>query len=473
MTMPAPQNARPAAKRSSTRSKDSKPQGSQRLESKADTAEWAARRLEEVMMARLGLGGGGSGDAAAELSVAGGKKRKAKAAPADGAAKAVKKKSKKLAKEEEGEEGEEEKDKHASLAKRTEREGKLGGNKSKRDELSLLSADDNQRWLDLSGAESENEDDDGNLDDYYDEDEDEDEDADGRFTSDSEQDFQSDDEFSSRAGGLHEVEDDDDSHAASNESPTTSSPNNSTSNEQSTAGPQVIVFQDAARAPPTTSALLASTNTKAAYRAFMSSSIKKQTTAAPRTKLSAREAEQEQQDQQHDRDLAELLRDSKLVEQFTRNELTGADRRAHMREQVVALGGKPAKLKVPRNIQMGMDVKERARGAQRLQEAKDLGTYHSSLKTQIMGAQGQKDLKAKTDRIKERVKHRSRGIDGGFGSFRNGTLHIGKDEMERVEKMGKPARGGGGGGGRGRGGGGGRGGRGRGSSGKKPTKIRR
>ncbi|KAJ3171224.1 hypothetical protein HDU88_008261 [Geranomyces variabilis] len=442
--MTAPYKTKAAAKRPSSKSRDSKPRATAQPETKADTAEWAARRLDEVMMARLGLGGSVTEEEAKPSS----KKRKAKAGPPVAAARDTKTKKKKVEAEEEEQEEEQP---HSFETEQVD--GKPFG-------YSIF-----EKWLAVGGAESESDDSDDeaetgswgedNGEDYEDEDEDADE-----VDSDQE-DFQSDDEFTGLTGGDSEDEEEEEG----------------TSPQPSSLGPQVIVFQDAVRSTETQSALLASTsqNTKSAYRAFMSSSIKKQTSSAkPPKKLSAREAEQETLDLQHDRDLADLLRTSKLVEQFTTSELTGADRRAHMRDKVVALGGKAAKLKIPRQIQMGMDVKERQRGAQRLQEAKDLGTYHAKFKTQIMGAQGQKDLAAKTDRIKERVKHRSRGIDGGFGSFRNGTLHVGKDEMERVEKMGKkPARGGGGGGGRGRGGGGRGGGRGGRSSGKKPTKIRR
>ncbi|KAI8590419.1 hypothetical protein BDZ88DRAFT_102752 [Geranomyces variabilis] len=396
------------------------------------------------MMARLGLGG----SEAEEEPKPSSKKRKAKAGPPVAAARDTKKKKKKVEAEQKEEEEQEE---EQPLSFETEQ---VDGKHGKPFGYSVF-----ERWLAVGGAESENEDSDDKVE-TGSWGEDNDEDDEDEVESDQE-DFQSDDEFTGVTGGDSEDEEEEEG----------------TSPQPSSSGPQVIVFQDAVRSTEIQSGLLASTpqNTKSAYRAFMSSSIKKQTSSAkPPKKLSAREAEQETLDLQHDRDLADLLRTSKLVEQFTTSELTGADRRAHMRDKVVALGGKAAKLKIPRQIQMGMDVKERQRGAQRLQEAKDLGTYHAKFKTQIMGAQGQKDLAAKTERIKERVKHRSRGIDGGFGSFRNGTLHVGKDEMERVEKMGKkPARGGGGGGGRGRGGGGRGGGRGGRSSGKKPTKIRR
>ncbi|KAJ3145700.1 hypothetical protein HDU89_006935 [Geranomyces variabilis] len=436
--MTAPYKTKAAAKRPSSKSRDFKPRASAQPETKADTAEWAARRLDEVMMARLGLGG-----SVAEEEPKPSKKRKAKAGPPVAAARDTKKKKKKV--EAEQEENEEQEEEQPQSPETEQVDGKPFG-------YGIF-----ERWLAVGGAESEN---DASDDEVETGSWGEDNDEVDEVESDQE-DFQSDDEFTGLTGGDGEDEEEEEG----------------TSPQPSSSGPQVIVFQDAVRSSETQSALLASTpqNSKSAYRAFMSSSIKKQTSSAkPPKKLSAREAEQETLDLQHDRDLADLLRTSKLVEQFTTSELTGADRRAHLRDKVVALGGKAAKLKIPRQIQMGMDVKERQRGAQRLQEAKDLGTYHAKFKTQIMGAQGQKDLAAKTERIKERVKHRSRGIDGGFGSFRNGTLHVGKDEMERVEKMGKkPARGGGGGGGRGRGGGGRGGGRGGRSSGKKPTKIRR
>ncbi|KAJ3005366.1 hypothetical protein HKX48_000727, partial [Thoreauomyces humboldtii] len=197
---------------------------------------------------------------------------------------------------------------------------------------------------------------------------------------------------------------------------------------------KVVVFQDA-------TSRSAAAGSKNDWRAFMSSDIRKVSGEKPVQHLTKKEAEQEAEDKKHDRDLADLIKTSKLIEDHMASELTGNERRKHMAARVAELGGRTAKTRTPRAIQMGMDVKERERAARRLQDAKDLGVYHSSLKTQIMGEQGQKDLEQKTSRIKDRVKHRSRGIDGGFGSFRNGTLHVGKEDFERVEKQGKRAGG--------------------------------
>ncbi|KAI8826773.1 uncharacterized protein EV422DRAFT_10414 [Fimicolochytrium jonesii] len=242
------------------------------------------------------------------------------------------------------------------------------------------------------------------------------------------------DEGSSGVGG--DDDDDDD------EEPATTLPGLSKSNSNATRDPKIVVFTD------TSTTHTRSTGSKGDWKAFMSSSIKRLSSVPkPASKLTPTEAAQEVQDVQNDRSLAELLRASKLIDDYTAATLTGRDRRRHLEQRTIALGGHKAKVNVPQQIKTGMDAAERARAAKRLQTAKELGLYHASLKTQIMGATGEKEREARTERIRERVKHRSRGVEGGFGSFRNGVLKVSKAEIESVEKtarrvakIGKPRR---------------------------------
>ncbi|KAI9092690.1 hypothetical protein DFS34DRAFT_569147, partial [Phlyctochytrium arcticum] len=216
----------------------------------------------------------------------------------------------------------------------------------------------------------------------------------------------------------------------------------------------VVEFKD-----PTRNRAASSNGTKGAQRAFMSSSIKKLNSDGKPTKpLSKEDEELEKEDDQHDRDLMDLLQTTKLIEEYNEDQLAGADRRRHMFSKLEGLGVKSAKPKAPRAVRYGMEQKEKERGQKRLQEAKDLGTYHANYRTQIMGEAGVKEKATNLRRIKDKVKERSRGIAGDFGKFRNGTLHLSKDEIAGVEKQAAKVRGKSRGRGRGGSSGGGRGG---------------
>ncbi|TPX72117.1 hypothetical protein SpCBS45565_g00719 [Spizellomyces sp. 'palustris'] len=190
-------------------------------------------------------------------------------------------------------------------------------------------------------------------------------------------------------------------------------------------GPEVVVFQD------TSAQRSAPVGSKGDWKTFMSSNISKLSGEGKPTNLTKEEADQEEQDNQHDRDLMELLKTTKLIEEYNASQLAGTDRRKYMQEKLVELGAKPAKPKAPRAIRMGMELKEKERAAKRLEEAKNMGTYHSSLKAQIMGEAGKKEKESKVKRIKERVKARSRGIDEGGGG---GEAEAGVEEEEEVEE---------------------------------------
>ncbi|KAJ3245074.1 hypothetical protein HK104_007989, partial [Borealophlyctis nickersoniae] len=189
-------------------------------------------------------------------------------------------------------------------------------------------------------------------------------------------------------------------------------------------GPSVVVFND------TSVGRQEAPRSKADWKAFMSSEIKKVSGEVKRRKITREEAQQDAEDDQHDRELMDLLKTTKLVEQYTSSELTGADRRKYLEKKVVELGGMPEKRKAPLPMRIGMAKKEQERAAKRVQEAKDMGLYHSSLKTQILGSTGRAALDDKVS--KKRQARTNRGIDGGFGTFKNGTLFVGQKDIAAV-----------------------------------------
>ncbi|KAJ3032832.1 hypothetical protein HK097_005059, partial [Rhizophlyctis rosea] len=192
------------------------------------------------------------------------------------------------------------------------------------------------------------------------------------------------------------------------------------------AGPTVVVFNDP-------SGRKESSGTAADWRSFMSDKVKNVAGERPKPKISRKEAEQDAEDDQHDRDLMDLLKTTKLVEQYTADELVGRDRRKYNQQKVIELGGKaPKAAKAPLPMRIGFKMGLERIANKKLQEAKDMGMYHSTLKTQIMGSTA---LAAKQAEQTKRSKARKdKGIDFGFGSFKNGTLHVAKSAIEAVER---------------------------------------
>nr|KAJ3421809.1 hypothetical protein HK105_002228 [Polyrhizophydium stewartii] len=87
-------------------------------------------------------------------------------------------------------------------------------------------------------------------------------------------------------------------------------------------------------------------------------------------------------------------------------------------------------------MRLGMRKKAEERARKKLQEAKDMGMYHSSLRTQIMGS----DFVQKSD--KDRRKKRSDvGIIGSIGRIKDGVMHVSKKHIDSVNSPGGSARG--------------------------------
>ncbi|TPX51881.1 hypothetical protein CcCBS67573_g09992 [Chytriomyces confervae] len=176
------------------------------------------------------------------------------------------------------------------------------------------------------------------------------------------------------------------------------------------------------------------------WRTFMASDVSK-LTAEPKPKppMSAEDEELEKKDDENDRELLDLIRSSKLIEDFTASELTGRERRSYLEKKMIDLGAKKApNAKAPFPMRLGMIRAEGERAAKRVQTAKDMGLYHSSLKTQILAG----DDKERAMKLSKKGSGSSKkggdlkALDGGVGRFRNGTLHIGKGAADVVSQMG-------------------------------------
>ncbi|KAJ3316650.1 hypothetical protein HDU76_001640 [Blyttiomyces sp. JEL0837] len=223
----------------------------------------------------------------------------------------------------------------------------------------------------------------------------------------------------------------------------------STQLEKRKREPEVVVFDQ-----PSTKKTFDVIN-KRDKRAFMSSDVSKMQPKATKPgdlKQTQEDIEQDREDDRLDRELMDLLNSSDLVDSLAASQLEGKERRDHVKQKLLDLGAKKEKIKTPAPISVGLKKAKEKTALKRLQQAKDMGLYHSSLRTQIMGADAPAKPKAK----------KTGELKASIGSFRNGVLTVPKSYIAEVEKSrAKPSsRGGRGGGTRGRGGrGGGRGGK--------------
>ncbi|KAJ3106000.1 hypothetical protein HDU97_007184 [Phlyctochytrium planicorne] len=174
-------------------------------------------------------------------------------------------------------------------------------------------------------------------------------------------------------------------------------------------------------------------------RAFLSSDINKLvndgTKTKPYTSLSKEEEEQDKSDDKNDRELMQLLKSSRLLEDIAISENDGKDRRAFLERKMIELGAKDLKKhqKAPPPIRTGIIKAEKVRAQKRLQTAKEMGLYHSSLRTQIMNGD---NLPPESKKKKKNV----RELTGSTGTFSGGVLHVPKSVIAETNRAGSAGR---------------------------------
>lgn len=101
---------------------------------------------------------------------------------------------------------------------------------------------------------------------------------------------------------------------------------------------------------------------------------------------------------------------------------------------------------MPDSIRTGLRKKAALIEGKEIDKAKELGIWHPSLKKNFGG----NSVVGKEEKG-EMNSRRQRGIGSGFGTFKNGALRVGEDEIKRINNSGRGGRGGkrGRGGGRG------------------------
>ncbi|KAJ3800421.1 hypothetical protein GGU11DRAFT_677329 [Lentinula aff. detonsa] len=220
----------------------------------------------------------------------------------------------------------------------------------------------------------------------------------------------------------------------------------------STSNANVIVFSDQV----SISKREQDVTTRYQGKAFMSSRISKlrENTSFDIKKTSEETDEdiKERSNVQNDALLHKLVHTQLLSGSLNSElELTPAQRRKALSGRIVELTGN-AKLgrgerlvrtaehnKASKRVREGLVQKQKERRAAQLEETKNLGNYHPSLKRLL-------DPDSETAKPKKRV----RGLQMGIGSFKGGTLRLSRQEINSVQGQRSGMSGRGRGGGRGR-----------------------
>ncbi|KAJ7507714.1 hypothetical protein B0H11DRAFT_1968289 [Mycena galericulata] len=209
----------------------------------------------------------------------------------------------------------------------------------------------------------------------------------------------------------------------------------------------VVVFSETATKPGQSSL-----TSIAQKKAFMSSKVSKlrEDPGVQQPEGSAADEEDERTNAQNDALLHRLVHTKLLSGSLNADlDLTPAHRRKALAGRVLELTGQ-AKLgkgersvregernKAAKRVREGLIEKQKERQKQQLEEAKNLGNYHPTIKK----------LFESTGTSTPPKKNRERGLKMGVGKFSGGMLKLSRDEISRVQDG--PRRGGGRGRGRG------------------------
>ncbi|CAO3678031.1 unnamed protein product [Rhizopus stolonifer] len=188
--------------------------------------------------------------------------------------------------------------------------------------------------------------------------------------------------------------------------------------EPKSNGPSVVVFDGSVLERKKTF------ESKSDKKRFLDSRISTVEKVEEKQKLTPKEAEEEIENDKKDVELKQLLATSKLLEELERDEMSSKERRRHTMKKLETLGVKPtAKNKTPLPLQLELDAIHKKKSLAKLQEAKDLGIYHKSLK----------HLYVKTEPKK---RNRDPGITSGVGRMKGATLTLQKSEIQKIQKQG-------------------------------------
>ncbi|KAF9651111.1 hypothetical protein BDM02DRAFT_965243 [Thelephora ganbajun] len=196
-------------------------------------------------------------------------------------------------------------------------------------------------------------------------------------------------------------------------------------------GPSIITFRDPGKKSE------ASASDRSLKKAFMSSKVSKlrQEITKPTNKTKPSEDDDlDLSNQQNDALLHKLVHAQLLsgVRNSDELNLTGAQRRRALEGRVLELAEKSKigkgeslvrkaeRTKAAKRVRLGIEAKQKARVKQKLEEAKDLGNYHPTLK------------RTWEDETESRPSRRDRGLKMGVGRFKGGVLKLSRSEIQSV-----------------------------------------
>ncbi|KAF9580358.1 hypothetical protein BGW38_003035 [Lunasporangiospora selenospora] len=192
-------------------------------------------------------------------------------------------------------------------------------------------------------------------------------------------------------------------------STSTKSKNGAVITKKPRTAPEVVVFDGSkiGGGGASSSTSSSSSSLDFNFKKFMSSKIDKLDEVPPpmQTPMTDQEKQEEIENKRNDVELHSLIKASRLLEQYTADQLDGADRRRHQREQLVKLGiQKKSGNKIPYKVGIGMKDKQRERDVKELEEAE----------------------KSRSDR----------GLKSSMGRFKGGMLTLTQKEIRTVQREG-------------------------------------
>lgn len=129
-----------------------------------------------------------------------------------------------------------------------------------------------------------------------------------------------------------------------------------------------------------------------------------------------------------------MLKTTQLIEKYTSADLTGRERRSYMQSKIETAtkgkGVKSSNIVHPQLIRDGIERKRVQGVATKLEEAKTLGVYSNTTKHLY------KDIVKEEKLSKGRKKSgkSDRGLSGSIGKYKDGTLYIGKKDIEEASR---------------------------------------
>ncbi|KAF8165426.1 hypothetical protein B0H34DRAFT_689143 [Crassisporium funariophilum] len=197
-----------------------------------------------------------------------------------------------------------------------------------------------------------------------------------------------------------------------------------------TSRDRVVVFSDINSKPRENDAV-----SRAQMKAFMSSKVTKVLSDDPNTSTTQKTQADEEEDKtnaQNDALLHKLVHTKLLSGSLDYElDLTPAQRRKALAGRVLELSGE-AKLgkgeksvreaernKASKRVREGIAGRQKERGVQKLEEAKNLGNYHPVLKRVF-------EASSSTPPVRKREK----GLKMGVGKFSNGSLRLSREDID-------------------------------------------